>query len=290
MKQDRSSLGVMLMIVTMLIFAAQDGISRHLAETYNTITVVMIRYWFFAIFVVVLSMVRSGGIRRVARTKRPVLQIVRSVLLVAEILVMVTGFIRLGLVGSHAIFACFPLIVTALSVPMLGERVGWRRWSAVGLGFVGVMIILRPGFQVFSVDALIPVLAALMFANYHILTRLASRVDSPETSFFWTGVAGAVAISMIGPFFWDPMIGGDWIWMAVLCVISALGHFLLIQALTFAEASTIQPYSYFQLVFASLAGILVFGDTLDGWTITGGVVIAASGLFAMLRQKDLTKG
>jgi len=161
MTEDRSRVGVMLMITTMLIFAAQDGISRHLAETYNTITVVMIRYWFFAVFVVVLSMMRSGGVRRVVRTKRPFLQLFRSVLLVAEILVMVTGFVRLGLVGSHAIFACFPLIVTALSMPILGEKVGWRRWLAVVVGFVGVLIILRPGFQILSLDVLIPLLAAV---------------------------------------------------------------------------------------------------------------------------------
>jgi len=251
MTEDRSRVGVMLMITTMLIFAAQDGISRHLAETYNTITVVMIRYWFFAVFVVVLSMMRSGGVRRVVRTKRPFLQLFRSVLLVAEILVMVTGFVRLGLVGSHAIFACFPLIVTALSMPILGEKVGWRRWLAVVVGFVGVLIILRPGFQILSLDVLIPLLA----------------------------------ITLIGPFFWDPMVGVDWYWMALLCVVSALGHFLLIQALTFAEASTIQPFSYFQLVFASLAGVLVFGERLDHWTLIGGIVVVGAGLFAMLRQQ-----
>ena len=287
MQQDKPQLGVILMITTMLIFAAQDGVSRHLAETYNTITVVMIRYWFFAVFVLVVSMIRSGGIRRVARSKRPFLQIFRSVLLVAEIFVMVTAFVRLGLVGSHAIFACFPLIVTALSMPILGEQVGWRRWTAVGVGFIGVLIILRPGFQVFTLDVLIPLLAAVMFAFYHILTRMVAADDTAETSFFWTGIAGAVAVTLVGPFFWEPMIGGDWYWMALLCVLSALGHFLLIQALTFAQASTIQPFSYFQLVFASLAGVVVFGEALDQWTIVGGLVVVAAGLFAMLRQREV---
>jgi len=283
---DRTGLGITLMIVTMLIFAAQDGVSRYLAETYNTVTVVMIRYWFLAVFVIVWASVRSGGIARVAASKRPVLQILRSILLVGEILVMVTGFVRLGLSASHAIFACFPLIVTAFSVAFLGEAVGWRRWSAVAMGFVGVLIILRPGFQVVSPDALIPLLAAVMFATYHVLTRFVSRTDKPETSFFWTGVAGAAAISLVGPFFWDPMMGADWGWMALLCILSALGHFLLIQALTFAEASTIQPYSYLQLLFASLVGVIVFGEVVDGWTLLGGTVIVAAGLFAMLRGRD----
>jgi len=234
MQQDKPQLGVILMITTMLIFAAQDGVSRHLAET--------------------------------------------------EIFVMVTAFVRLGLVGSHAIFACFPLIVTALSMPILGEQVGWRRWTAVGVGFIGVLFILRPGFQVFTLDVLIPLLAAVMFAFYHILTRMVAADDTAETSFFWTGIAGAVAVTLVGPFFWEPMIGGDWYWMALLCVLSALGHFLLIQALTFAQASTIQPFSYFQLVFASLAGVVVFGEALDQWTIVGGLVVVAAGLFANRRS------
>lgn len=285
MTRDQAGLGIILMIITMLIFAAQDGVSRYLAERYNVITVVMVRYWFFALFVLAVSSVRSGGIRRAARTNHLFLQIFRGVLLVAEIIVMVTAFVRLGLVESHAIFASFPLIVTALSVPVLAERVGWRRWSAVVIGFIGVLIIMRPGFKVFSVDALIPVCSATMFAGYHLLTRLASKSDSAETSFFWTGIAGAVAITLVGPFFWDPMTGNDWWWMLALCIMSALGHYLLIQALTLTEAATIQPFNYFQLVFASLIGVVFWSDAIDSWTLVGGALIVASGLFAMRRQR-----
>lgn len=274
------------MIITMFIFAAQDGISRHLAEAYNTITVVMIRYWFLAAFVIVWAVFRAGGIATVARTSRPGLQIFRSVLLVVEILVTVMAFLRLGLLGTHAIFASFPLIATAMAVPILGEAVGWRRWTAVGIGFLGVLVILRPGFSVFSLDALIPLSAAVLFALYHVLTRMASRTDTSETSFFWTGVAGAAAITMIGPFYWEPMVGQDWMWMAALCLMSALGHFLLIKALTLAEASTIQPYSYLQFVFASAIGVMVFLETIDLWTIVGGTIIVAAGLFAMKRQSQ----
>lgn len=285
MTPDRTTLGITLMITTMLIFAVQDGISRYLAEAYNVTTVVMIRYWFFAIFVLAVSSMRAGGIRRAARTTRPILQICRGVLLVLEILVMVTAFVRLGLVESHAIFASFPLIVTALAVPVLRERVGWRRWSAVGIGFIGVLIIMRPGFRVFSPDALIPVLSATMFAGYHILTRLASRTDTPETSFFWTGIAGAAAITLIGPFYWDPMVGTDWWWMLALCITAALGHFMLIQALTLVEASVIQPFNYFQLVFAALIGVLVFQDSIDAMTIAGCALIVSAGMFAIRRAQ-----
>ena len=283
-EHDSRVLGIVLMILTMFIFAVQDGISRHLAEAYNTVTIVMIRYWFLAVFVVVLAAVWQGGVRHVAKTERPFLQIFRSVLLVAEIILTVVAFIRLGLLGTHAIFASFPLIATALAVPVLGERVGWRRWSAIGLGFLGVLFILRPGFEVFSPDALIPLAAACLFALYHVLTRMAAWTDTPQTSFFWTGVAGALAITLIGPWYWEPPTGADWGWMLALCLMSALGHYLLIKVLTLSQATTVQPYSYFQFVFAAGIGVAVFGEAPDIWTIIGGGIIVAAGIFAMSRQ------
>ncbi|MEL7414652.1 MAG: DMT family transporter, partial [Pseudomonadota bacterium] len=140
MQQSDPRRGIALMLATTLVFAAQDGISRHLAAEYNVIVVVMLRYWFFAAFVLAVSSRRPGGIGAVARTEQPALQIFRGVLLVAEICVMVLAFTLLGLVESHAIFAAYPLLIAALSGPILGERVGWRRWAAVIVGFAGVLL------------------------------------------------------------------------------------------------------------------------------------------------------
>ena len=178
-------LGITLMILTALVFAFQDGISKHLAVEYNPMIVVMFRYWFFGLFVVVLSSIRQGGIRAAARTSQPWLQIGRSVLLAAEIFIMITAIALIGLVESSALFACHPLIVAALSGPLLGESVGWRRWIAICAGFCGVLIILQPGFRVFSHYSLLAFAATLMFALYALLTRFAARRDSTETSFFW---------------------------------------------------------------------------------------------------------
>ena len=284
--KDNPRLGILLMLVTMLVFATQDGFSRLLAERYNVMTVVLFRYWFFAAFVLILSASRKGGIARVAKSKRPGLQIFRGVLLVAEICVMVLGFVRLGLVEAHAIFATYPLIVAAMSGLVLSEPIGWRRRVAIALGFVGVIVILRPGFQVFSPDALIALAAALMFALYALLTRMASRYDSAETSFFYTGVAGAVAITLVAPFWWDPMqTPADWGWMAALCVFGASGHYLMIKAYEATEAATIQPFAFFQLVFASAIGIAFFSDILQAWTVVGVVIIVAAGLFTLWRQR-----
>ena len=197
--------GIGLMVITTIIFAAKDGISRHLAGEYNVLMVVMIRYWFFAAFVIAIAKRQAGSIRAAAATQQPVLQTVRGFLISAEICVMVTAFTLLGLVESHVIFTAYPLLVAALSGPVLGEAVGWRRWAAIGIGFVGVVIILQPGVKVFSPLALIPLLAALMFALYNLLTRLAARKDSAATSFFWTGTVGAVFTTAIGIWFWEPM-------------------------------------------------------------------------------------
>ncbi|MEO0945788.1 MAG: EamA family transporter, partial [Pseudomonadota bacterium] len=127
--------GILLMIATTFVFAAQDGISAHLAKEYNTFVVVMIRYWFFAAFVLAVAARSSGGIIGTARTDQLGLQIGRGALLALEICVAVYGFTLIGLVESHALFATYPLIITALSGPLLGEAVGWRRWSAVLVGF-----------------------------------------------------------------------------------------------------------------------------------------------------------
>ena len=144
------------MVLTTFIFAMQDGVSRHLAGEYNVLMVVMIRYWFFAAFVIAVAARKAGGMRAAAATRQPLLQGFRGVLLVTEICVMVLGFTLLGLVESHAVFACYPLLIAALSGPVLGERVGWRRWAAIGVGFAGVLIILEPGFGVFDPRAVVP--------------------------------------------------------------------------------------------------------------------------------------
>jgi len=282
---QNTRLGIWLMIATTVVFAVQDGISRHLATEYNVLMVVMIRFWFFAAFVMALAARGEGGIRAAARSRFPVLQVVRGVLLVAEVCVMVVAFVKLGLVESHAVFICYPLMVAALSGPVLGERVGWRRWSAILIGFLGVLIILQPGFTVFSPWALVPLLSAFMFAVYGLLTRYVARGDSASVSFFWTGTAGAAAMTLAGVWFWEPMTLPDWGWMATLCCTAIVGHWLLIRAFAVAEASAIQPFAYLQLVWASGIGLLVFDETLRTNVAVGAALVVAAGIFTLWRQR-----
>ncbi|MEM8774182.1 MAG: DMT family transporter [Pseudomonadota bacterium] len=287
MTEQNTRLGILLMITTTFIFAVQDGISQHLAREYNVFMVVMIRYWFFAAVVITLASRQNGGLRATARTEQPLLQIFRGVLLVSEICVMVAAFTYLGLVESHAIFAAYPLLIAALSGPVLGEYVGWRRWIAIGIGFIGVLIILQPGFGVFKPQAIIAVASALMFALYGLLTRFAARKDRAMTSFFWTGTVGAVAITMVGLWFWEPMSTLDWAWMVMLCLTGAAGHYTLIKCYEVSEASAVQPFAYLQLVFASAIGVAVFSERIQSNVAIGATLIVAAGLFTLWRQRRL---
>ena len=283
--QSNNRLGIILMMVTTVVFAAQDGISKHLAQEYNVLMVVMIRYWFFAAFVLTVAKRRAGGLRQAAATAQPLLQIFRGSLLAIEICVTVAAFALLGLIESHAIFACYPLLIAALSGPILGEAVGWRRWVAIGAGFVGVLIILNPTASIFSPLAIIPFFSAVIFALYGLLTRYVSRQDSAETSFFWTGITGVVLMSAIGIWMWEPMSGRDWLWMALLCVTGALGHGLLIKCYEVAEASAVQPFAYLQLVFVSVIGVAFFNEVIALNVAIGAGIVLSAGLFTFWRER-----
>lgn len=290
MIEQNTRLGIWLMVATSFVFAIQDGISRHLAGEYNVFMVIMIRYWFFAAFVITIAGRQAGGIRAAARSKRPFSQIFRGLLLAAEVCVMVAAFVVLGLVESHAVFAVYPLLVAALSGPVLGERVGWRRWTAIGIGFAGVLIILQPGVGVFQPAALIPLAAAFMFALYGLMTRHVARDDSAAVSFFWTGVTGAIFTTLTGLWFWEQMQPRDWAWMGLLCLTAALSHWLLIRAYEVAEASAIQPFAYLQLAFVSVLGITVFNETLRPNVALGTAIVVSAGLFTLWRARQKAQG
>ena len=283
--ENNTRLGVLLMFGTTFVFAVQDGLSMHLSSTYNVFMVVMVRYWFFAAFVMTISAKKAGGLRKVAQTRQPYLQAFRGILLATEICIMVSGFTFLGLVESLAIFSSYTLIVAAMSGPILGETVGWRRWIAIVVGLFGVLIILKPGLGIFSSYAVIPLVAAFMFALYSLLTRYAARQDSSATSFFWTGVMGCIVMTAVGAFNLQNMIITDWILMLCLCLTGATGHWLLIRCYEVAEASEVQPFTYLQLVFGATIGVLVFGEVIEANVAIGAILVVAAGLFTLWRTR-----
>jgi drug/metabolite transporter (DMT)-like permease len=273
--------GVAFMAATTVIFAAQDGLSKALAANHSPVFITMWRYWAFG--AVCLVLVWRKGVRAGLASGQPRLQVVRGVLLALEICVAIAAFALIGLVPSHAIFAFTPLLVVALSGPVLGERVGWRRWIAVGVGLVGMMLIIRPGSAAMTPGLGVAALAMAMFATYQLMTRRVARTDAAMTSFRYTGVFGALTMTLIGPWFWSSMTAGEALMMAALCVTGMAGHFLMIKAYEAAEASAIQPLSYLQTVLASAMGVAVFGEAVSPWTIAGCAVVIAAGLFTFWR-------
>ncbi|CAN7655464.1 DMT family transporter [Agrobacterium tumefaciens] len=282
MPTTRPRLGIALIVLSTLVFALQDGVSRYLGSHYSIITIVAIRFWVFAAVVVAIALASEGGLRKVARSSVPWMQVARVGLLIVQIWLTIAGFVSLGLIPAHAIFAINPLLVAALAWPVLGEAVDWRRGAAILVGMMGMLVILRPGFQVFDPAAIYPLAGALLFALYSLLTRRVARHDEAATTFFYTGVGGAILSTVALPFFWTPITGMvDHILIAALCALAMFGHFLHIKAYAMAEASVLQPLSYFQLIFIAALGLMLFGESLNGWTMAGAGLIVAAGLYTL---------
>lgn len=280
---ERYGRGILLCVATMLVFATQDGITKHLTTVISVPQILMVRYVFFVAFAVWLN--RRVGFVPALRSKKPVLQLFRSLVLVTEIGIFAMAVRFLPLADTHAIIASAPLIVTVLSIPMLGESVGIRRWAAVAVGFAGVLIILRPGITVFQPAAGLALLAAAMYAVYIVLTRKVSAFDRSGTTVLYTALAGAAVMVIIGPFYWTPPDAATWGFLLAICCTGAGGHFLFIKALEAAPASVLQPFNYTVLVWASIIGYLFFDHLPDGYTMLGAGIIVASGLYTIYRER-----
>jgi drug/metabolite transporter (DMT)-like permease len=280
-RRGNTRLGAVLMVATVFCYTVQDGLTRHLAGEYNVLMVVMIRYWFFAAFVLALAAARPGGLGAALRTVQPGLHLARAGLHTGEICVIVLSFTLIGLINTHAVFSVCPLIVAALSGPVLGERVGLMRWIAIGAGFLGILVILRPGSDLFSALALLPLLAALMFAAYSVLTRKATAREDAFVAFFWSGLLGALLMTAAGIWFWQPMGARDWALTLANGAVAVLSNWLMIRAYAVAEAAAVQPFAYLQLVFVAVMGVLVFGETVEPPVLVGACIVVAAGLLAL---------
>ena len=282
--QNNVLFGINLMVITTFMFSSMDGVSRYLAEKNNVFTLVTMRYWFIAFVMMITCFFLKNRVSDILNTKQPYIQFSRGVILSLNNCLVVYTFTLLGLVETHAIIACYPLIVAGLSVPFLGERFGWRRWMAIFTGFIGVIIILRPNTNVITEGSIFAIVGAIMFAVYLILTRYVSRSDTAITSFFWTGIGGTVTMSLISLFIWDNILKEDYLWLLLMCILSAGSHFMMVKTLQVAEASVVQPFSYLQLVFGSIIGVTIFSESIDLMIIIGTLVVIGSGLFTTWRE------
>jgi drug/metabolite transporter (DMT)-like permease len=282
---SRQTRGIGLMVLTVLTFAVQDGFSRLLAGEYSTLMVVMIRYWIFGAFVLGVALRRPEGLRAAVRSRHFALHALRAVLLVAEICCIVWSYTLIGLINAHAVFAVCPLLIVALSGPMLGERLDLLGWGAVVLGCLGVLVILQPGAEVFSWPALLPLASALMFALYSVLTRATTRDEPSFPAFFWPPVIGTVLISGLGLAEWQEVAPRDWLFLAVYGGLSILPNYLLQRTYETVEASVVQPFAYLQIAFIAMVGVGFFGEVLQPHVVAGLVVVVAAGLMALALQR-----
>jgi drug/metabolite transporter (DMT)-like permease len=276
--------GIALMCGAVVLFACNDAAAKYLNTHMHTVQVVWARY--MAAFALAIVLLNPTGNPQVMRTRRPWLQLGRSALLLGSTVLNFFALRYLQLDEAVSIIFCTPFIVAALGGPMLGEWIGWRRWTAIVVGFAGILLVTRPGSGGIHPAALLVVVAAICYALYSILTRVLTRSDSDATTNFYSNLVGAAAITVAVPFYWsaqsDPLV------IALMCsmgLFSGLGHFLLIRAHRLAPAGVLAPFIYTEIVWMIALGFLVFGDVPNRWTLAGAAVVIVSGLYLLYRER-----
>lgn len=277
--------GILLMMASMAVFTLLDASAKHVTQSLPPLVAVFFRY-FVATFLSLVVMVRAGG-PTLFITGHPVLQSIRGLLLMISTVLNFIAVMHLQLAQTAAIFFTIPLWVCALSVPLLGERVGIRRWAAVGVGFLGVIVIMQPWDAGFHWAMLLSLASSVCGALYNIITRKVGGRDRAETSLFYVSFVGALAAAAPMPFVWQMPQGLEWPLLVFMGLAGGVGHLLLIQAHRLAPASTLAPFVYTQIVWMVLAGYTLFGDVPDPWTLAGATVVVASGLFVFARERAL---
>ena len=275
--------GIFYMIFMSGCIISMDALAKTLSSEMPLLMVVWGRYLFNFIFIALLFF--RGDPRGLVRTKRFKLQILRSFLGLSATFTFWGALVFLSLVDCVAIVFISPLLVTALSVLFLGEKVGVHRWGAVIMGFIGVMIIIRPGMGIVHWAVILPLITALFWANYQITTRILSRTDSALTTLFYTAAGGLFFTTIAVWLDWVTPTFKQWLIFACIGFLGTMGHYFLIKAFELAPASMLAPFNYTSILWSILLGYVIFGDLPDKWTIAGVVIIILSGLYIIQRER-----
>ncbi len=282
MPPDRSAArGIALMIAAIFFFSLMDVAAKALGQRSDTVMALWARYSGQMLIVIAIIAPRA---RAVVATRFLGLQILRSALLLMATVFMFFGLARIGLAEATAVMAVNPILITLGAALFLGEALGWRRMAGIAAALLGAMIVIRPGTEVFTPNALLPLAAAICFAGYALVTRRVGRDEDPWTSLFYTALVGALVLSAAVPAFWQPP---DAITLALMLVIGAFGmagQLFLIRALTLADASTVAPFAYSGVIFATFWGLVIFAERPDAATILGALVIVGAGLYVWHRE------
>jgi len=272
------------MIAAVGTFVLMDTTAKYLSHWYPPAFIVWARY--ASNLAVLLAFLAARGELARLRSERPGIQFARGLLLALATLLFFTSLSVLPLANANAIGFAMPLFVAALAVPMLGERLEMARLLAVLAGLGGALVIVRPGSDLFTPYALLPLGMALFNALYQILTRKIAGLEHPLTSLVWGALVGAGLLSLAAPFVWvAPQAVFHGVLIVVIGVLASVGHWLLIKAYDHASATLLAPYTYSSLIWAMLMGWLVFGDFPDGWSLLGMAIIVLAGLYLANRQR-----
>lgn len=286
--------GILLMTLGTSIVPVMDAVAKHLGDTMSPIQITWGRFMFQALIMAVAVSITLGP--KALLPNEPVKHAIRGLLLAAATLCFFWSLQHLPLADAIAIFFVQPMILTLISGLVLREQIGWHRRIAVLTGFIGAVIIIRPGSDSFLLASLLPLAAAVFFASYLAMTRAVANIDHPATMQFASGVSATLALSIalliahqwpqsgFGPS--TPSIN-EWAWLALIGVVAAGGHLLVVMAMNRAPASALAPFGYIEIVAATVLGWLVFSEWPDQWTWVGIFIIIASGIYVYYREQRL---
>jgi drug/metabolite transporter (DMT)-like permease len=282
--RDNIAAGIGWMLLTTFWFIALDTLAKYLLQSYPATQVLWGRFFFHLL----LAMAVMGpAFLRGLRSGRPRLQLARSVLLLITTALFFGGLSTVPLATATSIMFLTPLVVTVLSIPLLGEKVGVRRLAGVLVGLAGALVIVRPGIDSVSLGMLLLLGASLSNALYQLVTRQVRHYDGTNTTFFYTALAGTVVFSTLAPMDWRPPDAFDWGLFVGLGLLGGVSQLCLIRAFRLAPAAVVSPFSYTGLIWATIFGFIVFLDLPDLWTMVGAALIVGSGLYVFHRERKL---
>ena len=270
-----------------VILSIKDGFAKFLSSDLSVLQIAWARYFFAVVFV--FSIMFFFFRKNLVWTDKPKLQLIRGLILLIANLLFFYSISIISLAKALTLAFIAPLVVTAFSPIFLGEKVGFRRWSAVIIGFIGSMVVIRPGFVEINLASLAALGTGVMYGFYLIITRKLSSSDNPLLTLLLTGVVGAIIISFVMPFVWVKPTLNQWSMMAAIGIFACIGHLFIILSLRYADASKLAPFSYFEIVTNIIIGYYFFSDFPDNWTFLGLFIIIFSGIYLSRRENIVKK-
>ena len=274
---------ILCMLLGVAVLTANDALLKWMTGGYHVGQIMFCRGLF--VFIPLALLIWRGGGLRSLHTDNPTGHLIRALLVILGTFLFVSGLKHLPLTDAIAIAFAGPLFIAALAPPLLGEYVGWRRWMAVLSGFIGIVIIMRPGGGVFQWAALFPLAASLTGAFRDILTRGMSETETSVALLFYTSLGVVLASMVISPYVWQPMPFADWGWFAVNGFLIGSAHFLMIETFRYGEAAMVAPFKYSGVVWAAIFGYFIWGDIPDLATVMGVTVVAVAGIYILYRER-----